>query len=571
MKKFFLMVILVLILINIQAFGVKTISNANSETILYVSPLTTVQVGEIFSVNISIQDVIDLYAFHLFLGYNTTVLDVLSVYVYPPFNSGQILPPIIDETNGYVEVSGNLGVPGPSVSGSFPIVKITFNATAIGKSVLDLYNTDLRDSMSNSIAHLTVDGEVLIYPHVTHTDFALEVTQVQCDVSRESGVIYFKLPTWSLFGPNTVVYDNLRQAVWMTSVNITYGDWGAVETFNGVMVMFNITDGSALLYKFPLDVGWGFKGLGPSSCTLDDDGNVWIAIDMCFWVPEELPESIPSLAKLCPEANILTVFWLPKEFGWVSYVKFHDGSVWCQSEKYLIKMPSGDAADFWKISDNPSSGRMYVDGNYIWITLYDANEAKRFNILTDGFDADFTNINKPLDICGTSSHIFMVESGGDSIIAINKENLVYSRIQVDKMPSYLCGTVKGNVWWSSPNSSIGVMGKIYNNTYSVKCKSSGPLTEGSNNIIWFSGRNYQYYLGPPFVTCNLYICMRSDIRSPDVNKDGIVNARDVTYLVLLFRATPTSPKWDQDADIDGDDIIDARDITIAILNFGKKA
>ncbi len=99
---------------------------------------------------------------------------------------------------------------------------------------------------------------------------------------------------------------------------------GAIETFNGVMVMFNATDGSALLYKFPPDVGWGFKGLGASSRTLDDDGNVWIAIDTCFWIPEELPESIPSLAKLYPETNTLTVFWLPKEFGWLNDVKFRD-------------------------------------------------------------------------------------------------------------------------------------------------------------------------------------------------------------------------------------------------------
>ncbi len=29
--------------------------------------------------------------------------------------------------------------------------------------------------MSNPIAHSTINGEVLIYPHITHTDFTLEV------------------------------------------------------------------------------------------------------------------------------------------------------------------------------------------------------------------------------------------------------------------------------------------------------------------------------------------------------------------------------------------------------------
>ncbi len=86
-------------------------------------------------------------------------------------------------------------------------------------------------------------------------------------------------------------------------------------------------------------------------------------------------------------------------------------------------MSGEDSADFWKISDNPSYGFMWLDGNYIWITLYDANEVKRFNILTGDFDANFTSINKPLGICGTSSHIFVAEYGGNFIIAIDKINL----------------------------------------------------------------------------------------------------------------------------------------------------
>ncbi|MEM3616534.1 MAG: cohesin domain-containing protein [Candidatus Bathyarchaeia archaeon] len=703
MKKSFLMVTLVLIYI-VLAFGAKIISNANPETILYVSPFTTtVHVGEIFSVNVSVQDVSDLYAFQLGLRYNATVLDALSVHVYPPFNTGPTIPPIIDDGN--IVVSGIIGYPGPGVWGSFPIVRITFNATTPGNSVLDLYGTDLRDSMSNSIAHLvvdgavycvdsvdletilyvdptttsvftgntfsvnvsvynasnlayfafylgynttvldaldvclqppygygqiyrleindtegyiyilaelrksstsfplvgitfnatssgysplhlynttlldsasnriahsTVDGVVLIFPCITHTDFMPEVTQVQCSVSRESGVTYFKLPTWSLFGPNTVVYDNLRQAVWITSTNVTYGGLGAIETFNGVMIMLNATDGSALLYKFPLDVGGGFKGLGPSSCTLDNDGNVWIAIDTCFWVPEELPESIPSLAKLCPENNTLTVFWLPKEFGWMSDVKFHNGSVWCQSEKYLIKISGDDSVDFWKISDNPSIGRMYMDDDYVWITRYDADEVKRFNILAGVFDVNFTSISSPLGVCGNPSNIFVAEYDGNSIMAISKENLAYSRVQVDKTPSYVCCTVRGNVWWSSPNSSIGVMGKIYNHTYSTKCGSSGSLTEGPNNTIWFSGRNYHYYLGPPYATCDLYICMRSDVRSPDVNGDGIVNMRDIGEVVRVFNAKEGDERYKPQCDLDADGIINMRDVGIAILNFGKK-
>jgi len=555
----------------LQSFRAISITNANPDPILYVSPsTTTVHINDVFSVDVSIQDVFDLYAFHLFLGYNTTVLDALSVYIYPPFNGGPIIFPIIDDVNGYVEFSGNVGIPGPGVSGSFPLAKITFNATALGNSKLDLYNTDLWDSMSNPIAHSVVDGEVTIYPCIAYSDFVLEVIQVQCEISRESGVTYFKLPTWSLFGSNMPVYDYVRQVVWMTSTNITYDDWGNMKMNSGVMVMLNVTSGLALLYKFPLDVGGGFKGLTPSSCTLDNNGNLWIAICNCFCIPEEPSESIPSLARLCPENSTLTVFWLPEEFGWVNDVRSHDGFIWCLSDKYLIKMFGDNLAGFWKISDIPSCGYAYPDGDYIWITRYDTNEVKRFNRLTETFDVNFTDIDKPLGICGDSNHIFVAESGSSSLIAINKGNLAFSQISINCKPTYLCITTRGNLWWTSSNSSIGVLGKTYNCTYSIKCGSSGPLTMGPNNTILFSGRNYYYYPGPPYVTCALYICVRGDIKSPDVNRDGVVNMKDIGLVARNFNAKEGEERFSPECDLNSDGIVNMRDVNIAVLNFGKK-
>jgi streptogramin lyase len=565
----FLLAMLILTAI-MQSFSVIRFSYANLETILYVSPFTTtVHTGDIFSVNVSIQDILDLYAFHSFLGYNTTVLDALSVYIYPPFNGGPIIT-IIDDANGYVEFSGSVGIPGLGVSGSFPLAKITFNATALGNSKLDLYNTDLRDSMSNSITHSVVDGEVLIYPYITGSEFVLEVAQVQCEISRESGVTYFKLPTWSLFGPNMPVYDYARQAVWMTSTNITYDNWGNIEMNNGVMIMLNITSGSALLYKFPLDVGEGFKGLAPSSCTLDTNGNLWIAICGCFWIPEEPSESIPSLARLCPENNTLTVFWLPEEFGWVNDVKFYEGFVWCLSDKYLIKMSGDNLAGFWKISDTPSFGCVYPDGDYIWITRYDTNEVKRFNRLTETFDVSFADINKPLGIYGDSNHIFVAESDGNFIMVVNKESLTFSRISINNKPTYLCITDRGNLWWTGINSSIGVLGKIYNHTYSIKCGPSGPITMGLNNTIVFSGRKYAYHLGPPYITCDLYTCVRGNIRSPDINNDGIVDGKDISLVCRNFGMTFGRQDYNPNTDINNDEIVDGTDVSLVCRNFGRE-
>jgi hypothetical protein len=49
--------------------------------------------------------------------------------------------------------------------------------------------------------------------------------------------------------------------------------------------------------------------------------------------------------------------------------------------------------------------------------------------------------------------------------------------------------------------------------------------------------------------------------------DGRVDVRDVTYLILLFQATPSSPNWNPKADLNGDRIINIREVTTAILHF----
>ena len=52
--------------------------------------------------------------------------------------------------------------------------------------------------------------------------------------------------------------------------------------------------------------------------------------------------------------------------------------------------------------------------------------------------------------------------------------------------------------------------------------------------------------------------------------DGIVNMRDIQYMILLFNAKPDSTKWNPNADVNDDDVINMRDINIAILNFNKR-
>jgi parallel beta-helix repeat protein len=51
--------------------------------------------------------------------------------------------------------------------------------------------------------------------------------------------------------------------------------------------------------------------------------------------------------------------------------------------------------------------------------------------------------------------------------------------------------------------------------------------------------------------------------------DGIVNMRDIQYMILLFNAKPGSTKWNPNADVNNDLVVNMRDINIAIMNFNK--
>lgn len=179
MKKVFSGVTLVLILISILtlALNIGILSQANPETILYIDPsVIKVSVRNGFSINVTVKDVVDLFAFDLCLGYNTTVLNALTVIVLPPFNRGPIFPPIINDTEGYLRARGSL-LPGePGLFGSFPLATITFNATSLGNSTLHLYNTNLVDSTSNLIPHISIDGSITVTGPTFHQISITHVT-----------------------------------------------------------------------------------------------------------------------------------------------------------------------------------------------------------------------------------------------------------------------------------------------------------------------------------------------------------------------------------------------------------
>ena len=141
----------------------------------HTSPITTVYVdppsitratGETFTVDISIADVEDLYAYAFKLKWNGPVLNATSITEGPFLEQGGttfFVPKIFNEPDpagesDYIYVVNTLMGAVPGVNGSGVLATVTFLVEAEGESALDLYETQLLNSLTVEIAHTVEDG-----------------------------------------------------------------------------------------------------------------------------------------------------------------------------------------------------------------------------------------------------------------------------------------------------------------------------------------------------------------------------------------------------------------------------
>jgi hypothetical protein len=129
--------------------------------------------GKIFSVNITVQDVVGLYDFEFWLYYNTTLLDIWNPYVQlgPLLSEASIYTQEWDDLGGYVHFAAKLAGPAPPVNGSGTVAIVTFKVTAASiwpdvdlQCTLDLINTKLKTDGGIEILHYEVDGSYSYTP-----------------------------------------------------------------------------------------------------------------------------------------------------------------------------------------------------------------------------------------------------------------------------------------------------------------------------------------------------------------------------------------------------------------------
>ena len=149
-----------------------------------------VKIGETFSINITVAGVTDLWGYDFRLYYNTTILELIDTFAYPPLDK-QELPPVSNETAGYVWMSWAARSGAPAEEGLTAVdpksvAKVDFRVDANGTTGLDfdLYYTNLVDVYGDVIALQVADGrfsntELLLMHDIAVTNVAVSPTSVE--------------------------------------------------------------------------------------------------------------------------------------------------------------------------------------------------------------------------------------------------------------------------------------------------------------------------------------------------------------------------------------------------------
>lgn len=153
------------------------ISNANALTIpdLTVNPQnpTAGKLGKIFSVNVTIASVTNLYGYEFKLNFNTTLLQVTQIRngtFFPTYPKSFTIRKVVNNTSGIVWFAATLLAPEAPKSGGGVLAIITFNATYSTvhpdtvSCPLGIYDVKLSDQNANVITPNIIDGTYTFVP-----------------------------------------------------------------------------------------------------------------------------------------------------------------------------------------------------------------------------------------------------------------------------------------------------------------------------------------------------------------------------------------------------------------------
>jgi len=157
------------------------------------STYTAKTLGEKFSVNITVANVVNHYSFEFQLSYNTTLLDATGVaiggFLNPPY---RITKQIIDDSAGLIWLSVESQAPAPSTNGSGTLATVTF-MVPMDSGIWHKGFTPLECDLHLSGTILKTNGEVTVPHDTTDPSFHYVYMPIPGDLNSDGTVNIFDL------------------------------------------------------------------------------------------------------------------------------------------------------------------------------------------------------------------------------------------------------------------------------------------------------------------------------------------------------------------------------------------
>jgi hypothetical protein len=159
-RKAITVVLLVAILVVVAVVYVILSSPPSTSArgaLLFVEPKTVqLTVGQSFTINIGISNVVDLYGWELKLGWNASLLSLVGADEGPFLRVGgnTSLAYHLNVTDMHVMADCNLEGHIPGVSGNGTLATVMFNTKNVGECTLNLYDVSFRRFVRTDLRQL---------------------------------------------------------------------------------------------------------------------------------------------------------------------------------------------------------------------------------------------------------------------------------------------------------------------------------------------------------------------------------------------------------------------------------
>lgn len=349
-----------------------------TQTTVYVDPSDNWEpVGQTFTINVCISDVVGLYGYEFQLFYDTTILDGIKVeapldhFLKPSDPTGILVVKMKVNDNynaslGQVWVAMSLLSPELPKNGDGTLATITFRVTGEGESILDL-ETKLGNEWAEPIPHTAIGAKFVTrvgQPHST-AEFSWEPSKPHLN--------------------ETVTFNASKSR----------GAWNGTDYLPIIRNTWNFGDGTSSIIETTPVINHTFMVAGEFIITLnvtDIQGHWGTTSESTAISGPSGPTALFTYARPCPfenatvtfDASASTLGWDEKQAGFAPIVKyewnFGDSTlkvvvtdpvafhVFTEIGRYTITLNVTDSRGWWQVTSHTITVISLLEGQAIVIT-----------------------------------------------------------------------------------------------------------------------------------------------------------------------------------------------------------